>query len=112
MPSWLKAQGFVKDRKEAYVYVQRLVKRRGFGEDREVGVYKVRHDVIVRLLQLPVRHISEGIRRARERVKLLTDGEVLDVLGPVGLLGQYMVVGLLGCVVLGIVVCLLIMLGC
>jgi hypothetical protein len=74
MPSWLKAMGFVKDRREAYVYVQRLVKLGVLERTGRWGVYRVRHDVIVRLLQLPVRRVSEGIERARERVKLLTNG--------------------------------------
>jgi len=74
MPSWLKAMGFVKDRKEAYVYVQRLVKLGALEKTGRWGVYRVRHDVVARLLQLPVRRVSEGIERARERVKLLTNG--------------------------------------
>jgi len=74
MPSWLKASGFVKDRKEAYVYVQRLVRLGVLERTGRWGVYKVNHGVVARLLQLPVRHISAGIARARERVKLLMDG--------------------------------------
>jgi hypothetical protein len=74
MPSWLKAMGFVKDRKEAYVYVQRLVKLGVLERTGRWGVYRVRHDVVARLLQLPVRRIAEGIARARRRIQLLTDG--------------------------------------
>jgi hypothetical protein len=73
MPSWLKASGFVKDRKQAYVYIQRLVKLGVLEKTSKYGVYRVRHDVIARLLQLPVRRISEGIARARERLRLLTN---------------------------------------
>jgi len=74
MPSWLKAMGFVKDRKEAYVYIQRLVRLGALEKTGRWGVYRVRHDVIVRLLQLPVRRISEGLARARRRPQLLTNG--------------------------------------
>jgi len=74
MPSWLKAMGFAKDRKEAYVYMQRLLKLGVVEKTDKYGVYKVRHDVIVRLLQLPVRRISEGLRKARQRLQLLANG--------------------------------------
>jgi hypothetical protein len=74
MPSWLKASGFVRDRKQAYVYVQRLVRLGVLERTGRYGVYRVRHDVIVRLLQLPVRRVSEGIARARRKLKMLLDG--------------------------------------
>ena len=38
------------------------------------GVYRVNHNVIARLLQLPVRHISAGIARARRKLQILMDG--------------------------------------
>jgi hypothetical protein len=85
MPSWLKAMGFVKDRKEAYVYIQRLVKLGALERTDRYGVYKVRHDVIARLLQLPVRRISEGLRRARQKLQLLTDGGGVRRASPGGL---------------------------
>jgi len=74
MPSWLKVSGFVKDRKEAYVYVQRLTRLGVLEKTEKYGVYRVRHDVVARLLQLPVRRISEGIARARRRIQILMDG--------------------------------------
>jgi hypothetical protein len=85
MPSWLKAQGFAKDRKEAYVYMQRLLKLGALEKTDRYGVYRVRHDVIARLLQLPVRRISEGLRRARERLRLLTNGGGVRRARPCGL---------------------------
>jgi hypothetical protein len=85
MPSWLKAMGFVKDRKEAYVYVQRLVRLGALEKTERWGVYRVRHDVIVKLLQLPVRRISEGIQRARRRLQLLADGGGVRRARPCGL---------------------------
>jgi hypothetical protein len=87
MPSWLKVSGFVKDRKEAYVYVQRLVRLGVLERTGRWGVYKVRHDVIARLLQLPVRRISEGIARARRRPQLLTNGGGVRRTSPCGLVG-------------------------
>jgi hypothetical protein len=74
MPSWLKAMGFVKDRKEAYVYIQRLVRLGALERTGRWGVYRVKHDAIVKLLQLPVRRISEGIERARRRLQPLANG--------------------------------------
>jgi hypothetical protein len=87
MPSWLKAMGFVKDRKEAYVYVQRLVRLGVLEKTGRWGVYRVRHDVIIKLLQLPVRRISEGIGRARRRLQMLTDGGGVRRASPGGLVG-------------------------
>jgi len=85
MPSWLKASGFVRDRKQAYVYIQRLVKLGVLERTGRWGVYRVRHDVIVRLLQLPVRRISEGLARARRRPQLLTNGGGVRRASPCGL---------------------------
>jgi hypothetical protein len=84
MPSWLKASGFVKDRKQAYIYIQRLVKLGVLERTKRYGVYRVRHDVIVRLLQLPVRRISEGLARARRGVQLLMDGGGVRRTSPCG----------------------------
>jgi len=105
MPSWLKAMGFAKDRKQAYVYIQRLVRLGALEKTERYGVYKVRHDVIARLLQVPVRRISEGIQRARRRLQLLTNGGGVRRTSPCGRVCP-LVRGLGG---LG---CLLIMLGC
>jgi hypothetical protein len=95
MPSWLKASGFVKDRKEAYVYVQRLVRLGALEKTGRWGVYRVNHGVVVRLLQLPVRRISEGIARARRRIQLLTDGGGVRRASSCGLAGPFS--GVLGC---------------
>jgi hypothetical protein len=88
MPSWLKAMGFAKDRKQAYVYVQRLVRLGALERTGRWGVYRVRHDVVARLLQLPVRRISEGIQRARRKSKLLLDGGGVRRARPCGLVGS------------------------
>jgi hypothetical protein len=85
MPSWLKAQGFVKDRKEAYVYIQRLVKLGALERTEKHGVYKVKHDTVAKLLQLPVRRISEGLRRARQKLQLLANGGGVRRASPGGL---------------------------
>jgi hypothetical protein len=85
MPSWLKAMGFVKDRKEAYVYVQRLVRLGALERTEKHGVYRVKHDTIAKLLQLPVRRVSEGLRRARERLQLLANGGGVRRTSPGGL---------------------------
>ncbi len=85
MPSWLKAQGFVKDRRQAYVYMQRLARLGVLEKTERYGVYRVRHDVIARLLQLPVRRISEGIARARQKPQLLANGGGVRRASPCGL---------------------------
>ncbi len=84
MPSWLKALGFVRDRRQAYVYVQRLARLGVLEKTERYGVYRVRHDVIARLLQLPVRRISEGIARARQRFQLSTNGGGVRRASPCG----------------------------
>jgi len=105
MPSWLKAMGFAKDRKQAYVYMQRFVRLGVVEKTEKYGVYRVRHDVIVKLLQLPVRRISEGLRKTKEKLQLLTNGGGVRRASPCGRVCPS-VRGLGG---LG---CLLIMLGC
>ena len=74
MPSWLKAMGFAKDRKQAYVYMQRLLRLGAVEKTGKYGVYRVNHDAIVKLLQLPVRRVAEGLARARRKLQLLTNG--------------------------------------
>ena len=85
MPSWLKAMGFAKDRKQAYVYMQRLQKLGAVEKTERYGVYRVRHDVIVKLLQLPVRRVAEGLARARQKIQLLANGGGVRRASPCGL---------------------------
>jgi hypothetical protein len=89
MPSWLKAMGFARDRKQAYVYMQRLLKLGAVEKTERYGVYRVRHDVIVKLLQLPVRRVAEGLARARRKLQLLTNGGGVRRASPGGLAGPY-----------------------
>jgi hypothetical protein len=87
MPSWLKAMGFAKDRKQAYVYMQRLLKLGAVEKTERYGVYKVKHDVIVKLLQLPVRRVAEGLARAKQKLRMLTNGGGVRRASPGGLAG-------------------------
>jgi hypothetical protein len=94
MPSWLKAMGFAKDRKGAYVYMQRLLKLGAVEKTERYGVYRVRHDVIVKLLQLPVRRVAEGLARARQKLQLLANGDGVRRTSPGGLVGPVYIGGL------------------
>jgi hypothetical protein len=60
-PKYLVKWGFAKDGKSAYVYTKRL-ERLGVIVKSKRGFYQVAHDVVERLLHLPVRMISAGVR--------------------------------------------------
>jgi hypothetical protein len=61
--------GYCKNSETAYVYVQRLVKK-GVLQRVGRGVYKVVHEVIQKLLKLPIRKISNGkkVRKSKQSV--------------------------------------------
>jgi hypothetical protein len=61
--------GYCKNSEVAYVYVQRLVKK-GVLQRVGRGVYKVVHEVIQKLLKLPIRKISNGkkVRKSKQSV--------------------------------------------
>ena len=61
--------GYCKNSEVAYVYVQRLVKK-GVLQRVGRGVYKVVHEVIQKLLKLPIRKISNGkkVRKTKQEV--------------------------------------------
>jgi hypothetical protein len=60
-PRQLVEWGFAKDKKVAYVYAKKL-ERLGAIKRVKRGLYQVVHDVIAKLLQLPVRMIATGVR--------------------------------------------------
>jgi hypothetical protein len=61
--------GYCKNSETAYVYVQRLVKK-GVLQRVGRGIYKVVHEVIQKLLKLPIRKISNGkkVRKSKQGV--------------------------------------------
>jgi hypothetical protein len=66
--------GYCKDPKVAYVYVRRLVVK-GVLQRVGRGIYRVVHEVIQKLLRLPVRKLSNG-RRVRNSKQVVSDSVV------------------------------------
>jgi hypothetical protein len=66
--------GYCKDPKTAYVYVRRLVVK-GVLQRIGRGIYRVVHEVIQKLLRLPVRKLSNG-KRVRNSKQVVSDSVV------------------------------------
>ena len=89
-PKDLVDAGVCKDSKEAWWWINRLAKKYGVFKKVRHGFYAVVREVAQKLLQKPVKRISEGIKRKKD---LKTDGGSRKAMGTRALLSGVSVVG-------------------